>query len=275
MARKLGESEGGYRPAAAGGSTDTGREDASQISETPRGTYTGGAARPYVPPKPKPVVPVAPQLSNVATLPPASAFQNEQLRLIQALQQAAQGDPNSRAQQQMRDIYQQQRGQISSVISGARGVAAGAAQEMIQRNQAAADQAYNLDSRMLMGKEQLRAQQALMTELGYTRDQGINEAETEANYQQRLGQMTDSMTAFNTGREFNNAKALMDLAIAQTRARRGLDWQNQAAQDAQNRQYLEGVASLIEAYNKQQSSEAKQPAKAQTGQKLSVLENDK
>lgn len=264
MARKLGESEGGYRPAAAGSTTDTGREDTSQISETARGTYTGGTARPYAPPQTRPFVPVQQQVSNVATLPSPSAFQNEQLRMIQALQQAARGDPNSRAQQQMRDIYGQQRGQISSGISGARGVAAGAAQEMIQRNQAAADQSYNLDSRVLMSQEQQRAQQALMTELGYYRDQGINEAETEANFQQRLGQMGDSMSAFDTGREFNNAKSLLDLNTAQARAKRGLDWQNQASQDAQNRQYLEGVASLIAAYNKQQSGKSDNAPKDQS-----------
>lgn len=190
--------------------------------------------------------------------PQTEFFRNEQLRMIQALQQAAQGDPNSRAQQQMRDIYQQQRGQIASGISGARGVAAGAAQEMIQRNQAAADQAYNLDSRMLMSHEQDRAQQALLTELGYARDQSINEADEFAKYQQMQSRLGDDMMRFDKAREFGRAEKDREDQIAALRAAIGLDWQQQDRQESQNRKYLEMAASVLEAMgNEQKKKEGK------------------
>jgi hypothetical protein len=184
--------------------------------------------------------------------PQTEFFRNEQLRMIQALQQAAQGDPNSRAQQQMRDTYQQQRGQISSGISGSRGVAAGAAQEMVQRNQAAADQSYNLDSRMLMNQEQLRAQQALLTELGYARDQGINEMDEFAKYQQMQARLGDDMTRFDKAREFGRTEKEREDQIAALRAAIGLDWQQQDRQEAQNRKYMEMAASVLEAMGSEQ-----------------------
>lgn len=218
----------------------------------------------------------APGRDAVYVNPQTEYFRNEQLRMIQALQQAAQGDPNSRAQQQMRDIYGQQRGQIASGISGARGVAAGAAQEMIQRNQAAADQSYNLDSRALMSQEQQRAQQALMTELGYARDQSINEMDEATKYRMMLDRLGDDMTRFDKGREFTKDEQERQDREAAARAVLGLDWQNQDRALANLNKYLEGGASILEAYS---NSQKKKPAAPQydpqAGQKLTVLEGDK
>lgn len=188
--------------------------------------------------------------------PQTEFFRNEQLRMIQALQQAARGDPNSRAQQQMRDTYQQQRGQISSGISGARGVAAGAAQEMIQRGQTAADQSYNLDSRALMSQEQQRAQGALMTELGYARDQGINEMDEATKYRMMLDRLGDDMTRFDKGREFTKDEQERQDREAAARAAIGLDWQNQERALANLNRYLEGGASILETYSNSQKKKA-------------------
>lgn len=206
--------------------------------------------------------------------PQTEFFRNEQLRMIQALQQAAQGDPNSRAQQQMRDIYQQQRGQISSGISGARGVAAGAAQEMIQRNQAAADQAYNLDSRMLMSHEQDRAQQALLTELGYARDQSINEMDEFAKYQQMQARLGDDMTRFGLAREFGRDQQARDERIAEIRALADLDWENQRRAQAEANKYIEAGGTILEQYSRGQEK-PKTRYNPQAGQKLTDLEGDK
>lgn len=182
---------------------------------------------------------------------PVNPFRDEQLRMIQALQRAAMGDPNSRAQQQMRDIYGQQRAQISSGISGARGVAAGAAQEMIQRNRAAADQAYNLDSRVLMSQEQQQAQQALLTELGYLRDQDINQAEEGASTQQRLQILADQAKANELGRKFKNWDDLNLLNQEWARMQLGVDENDAARRRESERRIAEGVGSALEAWSMQ------------------------
>lgn len=212
--------------------------------------------------------PVAPVLGDQN-----NRFRQEQLRMIQQLEMAAMGDPNSRAQQQMRDIYGQQRSQISSGISGARGVAAGAAQEMIQRNRAAADQAYNLDSRALMSQEQLRAQLALLTELGYLGDQDINAASSQMDSEIKRRALTDDWLKFGVTRGYEKTQADADLQIAKLRALAGLDTTTQTynAQDA--RRIAEAAGSAIEAYRR--ANAPSNQSTAQQGTKLTDLEKDK
>jgi hypothetical protein len=207
-------------------------------------------------------LPVQPPGGQFGIDPHVDYFQNEQLRMIQALQQAARGDPNSRAQQQMRDVYQQQRGQIASGISGARGVAAGAAQEMIQRNQAAADQAYNLDSRSLMSQEQLRAQQALLTELGYNRDQNINKEEERLRAALGLQTQQDNQTRFDLSRDYSRDRRKAQDAIDLLLAQLNQDISNRAYNDELTRKLIEagatGSSAALDIYKKS-GSQTTQP----------------
>lgn len=193
--------------------------------------------------------------------PQREYFRNEQLRMIQALQQAAQGDPNSRAQQQMRDIYGQQRGQIASGISGARGVAAGAAQEMIQRGQTAADQSYSLDSRALMSQEQQRAQQALMTELGYMRDQGINEEDERVRTALAGLKLGDDRTKFDVSREYGRNRGQTQDAVSLLLAQLGLEDTTRGYNDDMARKLIEagatGSSAALDIYMKNANTETK------------------
>jgi len=234
-----------YKPAAAQAPTPVAGQRPAGIMTTfqpgagQTGTLGGMTALPQQVPGAQP-----------GTDPMKDAFRNEQMRMIQALQQAAQGDPNSRAQQQMRDIYQQQRGQISSGISGSRGVAAGAAQEMIQRNQAAADQSYNLDSRALMSQEQMRAQQALLTELGYARDQDLNAEESRQTRFLENQALVDLITRQTASRELEMAEKNRELNIAAARAKASLDYDTQKLDEQRNKQLLEAGATVLEAGQK-------------------------
>jgi hypothetical protein len=177
----------------------------------------------------------------------------DQLRQLQALSNAAMGDPNSRAQQDMRTIQQMQRGQISSNIAGVNRPGAGSAQQQMQMQQLLSDQQYGLDSRSLMSREQQDAQRALMTELGYTRDQDINEAEGRQQYLANVQKLADAGQMFGDSRTFKLAQELRDYNLDQLRAAAGLDIQNRQYANQQADRFIEAggtVAAQLAAMEK-------------------------
>lgn len=105
----------------------------------------------------------------------------EQQRVIQALQAQAAGDPNSQAQQQLRDSYGLAQSQQSSLGSTMRGQSAGAAQRGIQQGQQQIQRGLPGDQQMLMLQEQQAAQSMLAQLLAQQQQQDIAQAQGAAN----------------------------------------------------------------------------------------------
>lgn len=105
----------------------------------------------------------------------------QQMQVIQDLQRAAVGDPNSMAQRQLRDAYAGAQSQQSSLGSTMRGQSAGAAMRGIQQGQQALQRQLPGDAQMLQIQEQQAAQAMLAQLLAQQQAQDITQAQGMAN----------------------------------------------------------------------------------------------
>lgn len=133
-----------------------------------------------------------------------------QQQVIQDLQRAALGDPNSRAQQGLRDAYGSATSQQSSLGSTMRGQSAGAAQRSIAAGQQGIQRGFAGDSQMLQIQEQQAAQQMLAQLLAQQQAQDIAQAQGMA--QGTLGSQAqdDALRQFYLG-----GAGAMDLAATE------------------------------------------------------------
>lgn len=119
-----------------------------------------------------------------------------QQQVIQDLQRAAMGDPNSRAQQGLRDAYGSATSQQSSLGSTMRGQSAGAAQRSIAAGQQGIQRGYAGDSQMLQLQEQQAAQAMLAQLLSQQQGQDITQAQGMANAQLQGDALNEAMKQF-------------------------------------------------------------------------------
>lgn len=126
---------------------------------------------------------------NALGQPPAQVSYNtansdqdrlEQQRVIQMLQAQAAGDPNSQAQQQLRNAYAGAQSQQSSIGSTMRGQSAGAAMRSIGRGQQDIARSLPGDQQMLQLQEQQAAQAMLAQLLQQQHQQDIGQANAMA-----------------------------------------------------------------------------------------------
>jgi hypothetical protein len=120
----------------------------------------------------------------------------EQDRVIQDLQRAARGDPNSLAQQQLSQGYQNAQSQQSSLGSTMRGQSAGAAMRGIQQGQQGIQRGLAGDQQMLQLQEQQAAQQMLAQLLAQQQGQDITQATGMAQGVNQGNAMNEEMAQF-------------------------------------------------------------------------------
>lgn len=123
----------------------------------------------------------------------------EQMRVIQALQAQAAGDPNSQAQQQLGRAYQGAQSQQSSLGSTMRGQSAGAAMRGIQAGQQGIQRSLPGDQQMLMLQEQQAAQAMLAQLLAQQQGQDIAQAQGMSNTSLGNSQIGDAARQFYLG----------------------------------------------------------------------------
>lgn len=100
----------------------------------------------------------------------------QQTTVIQDLLRAAQGDPNSYAQQQLRTGFNQARGGVAALGAAARGQGAGQAMRGIAGSQAGLATQQNAQRQLLQAQEQQQAIQALLQAQQAQRGQDISNA---------------------------------------------------------------------------------------------------
>jgi hypothetical protein len=120
----------------------------------------------------------------------------EQQRVIQDLQLAARGDPNSRAQQQLQQGYGAAQSQQASLGSTMRGQSAGAAQRGIQAGQQGIQRGFAGDQQMLQVQEQQAAQAMLAQLLAQQQGQDISQATGMAQGVNQGNAMNEAMRQF-------------------------------------------------------------------------------
>lgn len=123
----------------------------------------------------------------------------EQERVIQDLQRAARGDPNSLAQQQLAQGYQGAQQQQASLGSTMRGQSAGAAMRGVQAGQQGIQRGLAGDQQMLQLQEQQAAQQMLAQLLSQQQGQDISQAQSMAGAAQGSQGLNDAMMQFYLG----------------------------------------------------------------------------
>jgi hypothetical protein len=200
--------------------------DALQDSSAPWRAVLGAGRSPYTP---------VTNLQDQARL--------EQQRVIQALQAQAAGDPNSLAQQQLRNAYAGAQSQQSSLGSTMRGQSAGAAMRGIQAGQQGIQRSLPGDQQMLMLQEQQAAQAMLAQLLEQQRGQ-------DTSWQQGLSGITNARQAlddfykqFNTANLYGLDVGGRDAQLQQIAQRLGLDAQNRGAADQSFMNFLNAVGT--------------------------------
>lgn len=147
----------------------------------------------------------------------------QQNQIIQDLQRSARGDPNSLAQQQLLQQYQQAASQQASLGSTLRGQNAGAAMRSIQQGQQGLNRGLAGDQQMLQMQEQQAAQQALAQMLAQQQGQDISQANLMA--QTALGNqsLTDALRQFYASLGSNYDIEQGQIAGERNRAALGFD----------------------------------------------------
>lgn len=123
----------------------------------------------------------------------------QQNQVIQDLQRAAMGDPNSRAQQQLQQGYGAAQSQQASLGSTMRGQSAGAAMRGIQAGQQGIQRGLAGDQQMLQLQEQQSAQAMLAQLLAQQQGQDISQAQGMAGGVQGSQGLSDAMRQFYLG----------------------------------------------------------------------------
>ena len=141
------------------------------------------------------------------------------------MQRLAAGDPNSAAQQQLRQGYGAAQSQQASLGSTMRGQSAGAAMRGVQAGQQGIQRGYAGDSQMLQLQEQQAAQQMLAQMLAQQQGQDIAQAQGMAQGQLGAQSMDDALRQFYLSGMLNS-----DLLATEQQnqiARAGLGFQDQ------------------------------------------------
>lgn len=185
--------------------------------------------------------------SRYATFDPVANQQEqarlEQMRVIQAIQAQAAGDPNSQAQQQLAQGYQNAQSQQSSLGSTLRGQSAGAAQRGIQAGQAALGSQMPGQQQMLMLQEQQAAQAMLAQMLAQQRSQ-------DAAWQQGLSGIANDRQGlananqqFTVGTQYGLDRGMRDANLDLARTRLGLDLEQRNTDRQGLNQWLNAIGS--------------------------------
>lgn len=169
----------------------------------------------------------------------------QQTQVIQDLQRAAAGDPNSRAQQQLAQGYGAARAQQASLGSTVRGQSAGAAMRGIQQGQAGIQRGFAGDQQMLQLQEQQAAQAMLAQLLAQQQGQDITQAQGMANASLGAQGLNNAMQQFyaqqslDTG--LNREQTDWDRVLAQY----GFDLESQNVANGLIRQGTQAAGSLL------------------------------
>jgi hypothetical protein len=202
--------------------------DALQDSSAPWRAVLGAGRSPYTP---------VTNLQDQARL--------EQQRVIQALQAQAAGDPNSLAQQQLRNAYAGAQSQQSSLGSTMRGQSAGAAMRGIQAGQQGIQRSLPGDQQMLMLQEQQAAQAMLAQLLAQQQGQDITQATGMANTQLQGQQLDEAMKQFYAQQGLNAGIAREQTGWDRLVAGLGYDLEtSKLVQDSINKGLQTGAAAL-------------------------------
>jgi hypothetical protein len=162
----------------------------------------------------------APTRSNVAfDTTNADASRAWQTQMIQDLQQAAAGNPNSRAQQGLQAGYADARAGQSALGSSMRGTGGGAGLRAGAAGAANVQRGFAGDSAMLMNREQVAAQSLLAQQLAAQRGQDGQQAGAMASNALSNTSLEDAMQQFYTqggiGRDMSNYQYGAGLTSAQ------------------------------------------------------------
>lgn len=167
----------------------------------------------------------------------------QQMQVIQDLQRAAAGDPNSMAQRQLRDAYAGAQSQQSSLGSTMRGQSAGAAQRSIQQGQQGLQRQLPGDAQMLQLQEQQAAQQMLAQLLSQQQAQDIAQAQGMANTTLGGQALDDQMRDFYLNGMLGADIGATERQNAITRAQLGFQEGNAALRDQLIRSGMQGLGT--------------------------------
>lgn len=165
----------------------------------------------------------------------------QQQQVIQDLQRAARGDPNSLAQQQLAQGYGDARSQQSSLGSTMRGQSAGAAMRGISAGQQGIQRGYAGDQQLLQIQEQQAAQAMLAQLLAQQHGQDISQAQGMAQGALGAQGLDDNMRQFYTQSGIGADVAANQIAQERARAKLGFDLESQNLNNILN-QRLVGMA---------------------------------
>lgn len=167
----------------------------------------------------------------------------QQEAFIQQLHRLAQGDPNSLAQQQLRQSTQMAQGQVGGALA-ARGNLGGAGATMRQAGavQGALGRQGMDQSRVLQMQEQAAAQQALAQALAAQRGQDVGQAGMLSDVALKNASLNDALyqNYFGQGLKYDVTRAQQDLEGA--RAELGFGLEGQRLDDRFNNWLAQGAA---------------------------------
>lgn len=164
----------------------------------------------------------------------------QQQQVIQDLQRQATGDPNSRAQQQLRQGYGAAQAQQASLGSTMRGQSAGAAMRGVQAGQQGIQRGLAGDQQMLQLQEQQAAQQMLAQMLAQQQGQDIAQAQGMAQGALGAQGLNDAMQQFYMQGGIQAALGANQFSQDQARAQLGFDLESQNLRD----QFNQGLVGM-------------------------------
>lgn len=167
----------------------------------------------------------------------------QQQQVIQDLQRQAAGDPNSRAQQQLRQSYANAQSQQSSLGSTMRGQSAGAAMRGIQQGQQGIQRGLIGDQQMLQAQEQQAAQSMLAQILAQQQAQDIAQSQGMANTTLGGNALDDQMRDFYLNGMLGADIGATERQNATARTRLGFNDNMASLRDQLIRSGMQGLAT--------------------------------
>jgi hypothetical protein len=168
-----------------------------------------------------------------------------QQQVIQDLQRAAMGDPNSRAQQGLREAYGAANSQQSSLGSTMRGQSAGAAMRGVQQGQQGLHRNMVGDQQMLQLQEQQAAQQMLAQLLSQQQGQDIAQAQGMAQGVNQGNAMDEAMRQFYAQQGSGLNQEQGQIGMERNAAQLGFDLEGR---NTTNRLLRQGAGALATAF---------------------------
>lgn len=173
----------------------------------------------------------------------ADAARTWQQQMIQDLQQAAAGNPNSRAQQGLQAGYADARAGQSALGSSMRGTGGGAGLRVGATGAGNVQRGYEGDKSMLMNQEKEAAQALLAQQLAQVR--ATDAAQAQAMAANALGNQSldDNMRQFYTAGGIGSAVSQTQTAADRARASMGFDLEGQDLRDEMLKRYGGSLAT--------------------------------